>query len=110
MPLALLVCAGACRCCLFVTGLTRASVRLLAASPAACGTQCIAVPVATLAILVLLVVGAAIDLLRLHRQHSAAIEWKASAKVAKPDQVVDLWMRLRAKARVSTLGVGLMAS
>ena len=102
--------AGACRCCLFVTGLTRASVRLLAVSPADCSWQCVVVPVATLSFLVMLLVGATIDLLRFLRQHSTTIEWKPSARVAVPDQVVDVWMRLRAKARVNVLGVRLVAS
>ena len=91
-------------CCVFVTGLTRAAVRLLAASPAHCGAICPASAIVTLVLLVMLVGGAIYDLIRLHRALvPSVIRWKPAAKQPTPSGVTDPYLRWRAKAKVSLM-------
>jgi len=94
--------------CIFVTGLTRSSVELLAARPAACGAVCYVVPIAVLLLLVVLIGAIAQDLYWLN--HRGVVRWKPAARVAAPVDVADPWMRLRAKAMVQVHSVRILAS
>jgi hypothetical protein len=73
--------------CVFVTGLTRASVKLLCAHPDGCGVPCVALPVCVLALLLCLMTATVAHLLRFRRKHSSVIPWKAGGKKAKPNEV-----------------------
>jgi len=93
-------------CCVFVTGLTRSSVRLIAmhitgtlAEPNdAARTVCVSVAIGTLVVVVSLPLIVAIDLARFHpRRKRANIEWKPGAKAGKPTDIADPMMRLRAR-------------
>ena len=97
-------------CCIFVTGLTRASVRLLAANPPECGPTCVALPVATLCVLAGLILGAVADLKRLHRKHGHLVSWKPAARPATPSAIGDPWMRWRAEARVRAVSAQILAA
>jgi hypothetical protein len=85
-------------------------VRLLAAAPPDCGPACVVAPVFTLIFLVVLVIGAVLDVRLLHKKHGHLIAWKPAKKHETPDAVGDPWMRLRAKARIQTVSLGIMAA
>ena len=83
--------------CIFVTGLTRASVRLLAADPLGCGTvRCRWLPIGVIVgvLIILMIIGS--DLLRFRREHGVNLKWKPAARPNKPGAVTDPWMQLRA--------------
>ena len=92
-------------CCIFVTGLTRASVRVLAAWSSGqideCGRiSCLVLPVAVLSVLALLMILTIADLVRFRKVHGKLVEWKPGARPAHPSDVSDPYMRIRAKVRV----------
>ena len=76
-------------CCIFVTGLTRSSVKILAAQPPGCAASCYLLPILVLIFLVTIVAAAFVDLRRLHKRHGKMIQWKAAGKAAKPSDVAD---------------------
>ena len=97
-------------CCVFITGLVRASTRLLAANPPECGPLCPVAAVATLAFLAAFVFGAVVDLVRLHRAFvPSVIRWKPAARQPVPSAVGDPYLRWRAKARVQLMSVKRLA-
>jgi hypothetical protein len=103
-------------CALFVTGLTRTSVRLLAVRPPGCGAVlavadievCIWLPITVLAVLIGFIVITNASLLAFYLRHRNAIKWKTAARHESPSSVADPYMRLRAKSRVHTAGVTLL--
>ena len=97
-------------CCIFVTGLTRSSVKILAAQPPGCAASCYLLPILVLIFLVTIVAAAFVDLRRLHKRHGKMIQWKAAGKSAKPSDVVDPWMRLGAKTAVQAKSVQIIAA
>ena len=86
-------------CCIFVTGLTRSSVYLLAASPPNCGVVCTAVPITVLAVLAILMGITVISLIGFRREHGKFIKWKPAGRHKEPSAVADPYMRARAKVR-----------
>ena len=87
-------------CCIFVTGLTRNSVYLLAQAPENCGPECVVVPVFIIGVLLALVLLTAMDLLAFRRKHGSGVNWKPAVKHKDPMDVADPYMRARAKWRV----------
>ncbi len=86
--------------CIFGFGLTRASVRLLAAQPAGCDGGCLALPAVVLALLLLIVGIAALDVLRFYARYGDQIHWKPAKSVEAPEKIVDPLTRLSARVRV----------
>lgn len=99
--------------CIFVTGLCRASVRVLAARaanpPSYCGSICLYLPLCVLGALAVIIFYVFLGLLDFRWKHGKAIAWKPAATHDKPSAVTDPYMRLRAKVRVHSLTVGLLA-
>ena len=83
-------------CAIFVTGLTRGSVRLLTSAPPGCGHACVALPVGVLTTLISLLLLTACDLLRLRAKLAADIKWQPAARIDTPNKVGDPYMRLAA--------------
>ena len=102
-------------CCIFVTGLTRSSVRLLAVSPphapGTCGLLCPAAAITVLATLTAFLSLAIVDLVHLHRQLvPTLIRWKPAARQPDPAKLGDPWLRWRAKARVQLMSAWLLVT
>ena len=97
-------------CCLFLTGLTRNAVMLLAASPPGCGAPSVVLPIMTLLILFGSVLLFVLDVWMLHRRHGHLIAWKPAARHGTPDAVGDPWMRWRARASVRVMSVQIVAA
>ena len=95
--------------CIFVTGLTRASVRVLAAQPDGCSMACLAVPIVVLFVLVGLLLLTAVNLILVHKRHGNVITWKSASKHGKPAEVGDPYMRLQAQLRIQAVSIGLVA-
>ena len=97
--------------CIFVTGLIRSSVRLLAASPDECNHMpvCRVLPACVFVTLTMLLGLTIVDILLFRQRHGKAIRWKPANKHATPSAVADPYMRLRAKMRVQTMAVGMLA-
>ena len=96
--------------CMFGSGITRASVRLLAASPPDCGHGCNVLPVALLVCLVVLILIVVGDLLTFRAKHGKEIKWTPAARCDDPNKVDDPWMRLSAQVRVRALNRGAAVS
>ena len=98
-------------CCIFITGLTRASVALLvsAPDPEVCGLSCQILPIVVICFLIGFVVLSVMVMIAFHKHHGAEIVWKPSGRPGHPSEVTDPYMRLRAKLRVLALGVQLLA-
>ena len=99
-------------CCVFATGLTRASVRLLSVQPAGCGMHCAggqATAIATLTALTSLVIIAALDLAVFYRGSHGKLQWKPAKKLPMPSDVADPYYRAHAKAQVQAVGARIVA-
>ena len=96
--------------CMFITGLTRASVRLLATDTPDCGALCYVLPITVLAILTSFITITAGMLLTFRRKHGSEIKFKPAARPLTPSKVGDPYMRLRAKLRVHILSLGMVAA
>ena len=106
-------------CCIFLTGLTRASVRVLATiEPAAWGsftewrehvTGCEVAAIATLTVLATLVLCTMLDVWIFYRRHGSKVHWKRSARAASPREISDPLMRLYANTRLLLVSTGLHA-
>ena len=94
-------------CSMFVTGLTRASVQLLAASPAGCTASCTALAIGTLTAVATFLVSSAYFLVSFRLGAGRIIKFKPGATVPKP---ADPIMRLRARLRTFTYSVGKRAT
>ena len=104
--------------CVFATGLTRASVRLIAVYSTGPGwerraaTIGLALAITTLAALLSLVAGAVVDVWCFFRHSSFGrlIKWTPAKGKATLGEVADPWFRLRAVARIRLRGLLLFAS
>lgn len=84
-------------CCIFVTGLTRESVRLLVAPPEGGGAICVVLPVSILLVLSALFCVTVGEVVVFHRRHNAEVTWKPAPRKPKPQAIGDPYMRAAAK-------------
>jgi hypothetical protein len=91
----------------FITGLTRASVKILAAQPSGCNQVCTGTAVVTLVLIAFLLVLLLSDLMLLFYSHGEHVSWKLGGKVQQAEQVVDPMMRLHASVRVQLTGLSI---
>ena len=99
-------------CCIFLTGLTRASVRVLATVESGAWssiTGCMLAALATLTILAALVLFTVWDLWIFYRRHGSKVHWKKSARAATPREIGDPMMRLHANTRLLLVSTALHA-
>ena len=94
---------------IFVTGLTRAATRLLAARPPECGAICLWLPIMVLCGLSTFIGLVLYGFIHFYRRHSSYLTWKPAAKHPDPKLVGDPYMRLRAWLRVRMVSLGLVA-
>ena len=92
---------------IFVTGLTRTSSHLLASDPPGCDWACRALAIAVMSALVAFIALLCASVVLFRRQHKTTVRWQPTAKVGKPDDVNDPYMRLFAKLRIYSLSRGL---
>ena len=97
-------------CCIFVTGLTRNSVKLLCTDLPECGASCTVLPIVVLTTLVSLLLLTIRDLFEFRKKHSDGISWKPGAKIPEAGKVGDPYMRLRAKIRVQLITYRIIAA
>jgi hypothetical protein len=95
--------------CIFLTGLTRASVRLLASWPSGTGAGCIIAAILCLLASGSFVIYALVDTIRFRRQHAALLKWKPNKYAATWKDVKDPWMALTGRARVESVSTALLA-
>ena len=95
--------------CIFVTGLTRSSVRLLAAPPVQCGAGCAVVPIIVLSALVAFLLSMGIRLETFLRLHRSNTPWKPAAKPTSTSSVTDPYLRLLAVIRVQAFSFAVVA-
>ena len=90
--------------CIFVTGLTRNSVKTLSSLPhEGCGALCVTLPIAVLVLLVSFLAFVVVDLAALRRRHKVAIKWKPAALQTTPAALGDPWMRWQAQLKVNAM-------
>jgi len=92
---------------MFSAGLTKSSVKLLAAQPEGCGTACYAAAITTLASIGGFVVAVGVDLL-LFRRRFRVVTFIKEPRVARPADVTDPCLWIYAHIRVLCLGLRLM--
>lgn len=94
-------------CSMFLTGLTRASVYLLASSPPGCTAACTAIAVGTMSGVAVFMVMATFFLVSFRHGAGRVIKFKPGAKVPKP---ADPIMRMRANIRTFTYSLATRVS
>ena len=96
-------------CAIFVTGLTKAAVKLLAVRPADCSPHCEVSAIATLLAIGLLLLFIVVDLALLFYGMRGQVSWKAASKAKTVNEVGDPIMRFAARTRVQLATFGLAA-
>jgi len=88
-------------CAVFITGLSRAAVRILAAQPDGCDQSCMGSAIVTVVAIIAFLVITFIDIKTLFEHGTEHFSWKPAGKVGSPKQVGDPIMRLSARIKAT---------